>query len=113
MSLSKPKVQSSFFDAEYLVDHLFGPDSPYRLFRVKILPLLEKARPALERMYCATNGRPAIDPVLLAGVTLLEFMEDLPDRQAAQRLRESLGWKFALRLEVGDKGFDASSLGAW
>ena len=27
--------------------------------------------------------------------------------------RESLGWKFALRLEVGDKGFDASSLGAW
>ena len=95
---------------EWLAGALFPAGSPYRVFREKVLPALAKARPTLAGLYCAGNGRPAIEPVLLTGVTLLQFMEKLPDRQASEAVRLHLGWKLALGLEVGYAGFDASSL---
>ena len=110
MSLSEPDVHLSFFDASYQADHLFEAGSPYRLFREKILPLLEKARPALEGMYCATNGRPPVPPGVMAGVLLLQYIENLPDRMAAEQVRLHLGWKYALKLKVNDKGFHATGL---
>ena len=58
----------------------------------------------------ADNGRPAIDPVLVAGVTLLQFMEKAPDRQAVERLRLHLGWKHALGLAVDYAGFHPTTL---
>jgi len=61
-------------------------------------------------MYCATNGRPAVDPVLVAGVTLLQFMEKAPDREALQQLRFHLGWKEALALAVDERGFHPTTL---
>jgi transposase len=110
MSLSEPDVHLSFFDASYQADHLFEAGSPYRLFREKILPLLEKARPALEGMYCATNGRPPIPPVVMAGVLLWQYIENVPDRMAAEQVRLHLGWKYALKLKVNDAGFNACAL---
>ena len=110
MSLPKPKSQSSFFDVDFLADGLFAPDDPYRLFRKKIGPALRRARAALEGLYCAGNGRPGIDPAVLAGVSLLQFMEKVPDRQAARQARLHLGWKYALDLEVDWESFDASTL---
>jgi len=110
MSLFKPDVHLSFFDASYQADHLFEAGSPYRLFREKVLPLLEKARPTLEGMYCATNGRPPTPPVLMAGVLLLQYIENVPDRVAAEQARLHLGWKYALKLKVNDAGFHATGL---
>ena len=71
---------------------------------------MEAQRDQLGAMYCATNGRPALDPVLVAGVTLLQFMEKAPDRQAMERLRMHLGWKHALGLAVDDAGFHPTTL---
>jgi hypothetical protein len=75
-----------------------------------VLPALEQERAALCALYCEANGRPGIEPVVMAGVTLLQFMEKLPDRQAAEAIRVNLGWKHALDLEVGYEGFHHTSL---
>jgi transposase len=56
------------------------------------------------------RGQPALSPWRLAVVTLLQYVEDLTDRQAAEAVRERLDWKYLLGLELSDPGFDASVL---
>jgi transposase len=46
----------------------------------------------------------------LALVTVLQFAENLPDRQAAEAVRSRIDWKYLLGLELTDSGFDASVL---
>ncbi len=110
MTLSARDPQRSFFDVSFLAENLFDERSPYELFRRKIRPALEAQRAPLEAMYCAGNGRPPVDPVLVAGVTRLQFMEKAPDRQAVERLRMHLGWKQALGLAVDYAGFHPTTL---
>ncbi len=110
MTLSPRDLQKSFFDVSFLAENLFDGTDPYSLFRREILPALEARREELGAMYCADNGRPPIDPVLIAGVTLLQFMEKAPDRQAVQHVRFHLGWKQALGLPVDYAGFHPTSL---
>ena len=57
-----------------------------------------------------TRGQPAKAPWRLALVTIFQFAEDLPDRQAADAVRGRIDWKYALSLELTDPGFDASVL---
>lgn len=56
------------------------------------------------------NGRPVEAPWRLALITLMQFVEELPDRQAADAVRGRIYWKYALGLELTDEGFDASVL---
>jgi hypothetical protein len=78
--------QQSFYHTGFVCSELFGASDRYRLFREKILPQLLTLRGPLEALYCENNGRPAIDPVLLCGVTLLQFMEKASDRRAAEHV---------------------------
>jgi transposase len=64
----------------------------------------------LAMMYCLDNGRPSLPPSLMSGVTLLQFHDDVSDREAVQRLLYDLRWKVALNLPLDYPGFDASSL---
>lgn len=73
--------QRSFYHTSFVCGELFGAADRYRLFREKILSQLLTLRAQLETLYCENNGRPAIDPVLLCGVTLLQFMEKVSDRR--------------------------------
>lgn len=57
------------------------------------MPRLFELRAKLSSLYCEDNGRPATDPVVLAAVTLLQFMEKVPDRVAAEHVVFHLGWK--------------------
>src|ERR671930_1860672 len=57
-----------------------------------------------------THGRPACPPWRLALVTILQFAEALSDRQAANAVRSRIDWKYVLRLELTDPGFDGSVL---
>jgi transposase len=57
-----------------------------------------------------TRGQPAEAPGCLALVTVLQFAENLSDRQAADAVRGRLDWKYLLGLELEDSGFDASVL---
>jgi transposase len=58
----------------------------------------------------AARGRPAWSPARLALVLVLQFVEGLTDRQAADAVRGRLDWKYALGLDLPDPGFDASVL---
>jgi transposase len=55
-------------------------------------------------------GQPGLPPWRLALVTLLQFRENLPDRQAAEAVRARIDWKYLLGLELTDPGFDYSVL---
>src|SRR5260370_65972 len=56
------------------------------------------------------RGRPGISPGQLMMASVLQFSENLTDRQAAEAVRDRMTWKYALGLELGDPGFDASVL---
>lgn len=56
------------------------------------------------------RGQPAEAPWRLALVTVLQFVEGLSDRQAADAVRKRIDWKYALRLPLEDLGFDFSIL---
>src|SRR5579859_7329606 len=56
------------------------------------------------------EGQPAEAPWRLALVTVMQFVENLPDRQAADSIRGRIDWKYALGLELTDAGIDASVL---
>jgi transposase len=53
-------------------------------------------------------GQSAIHPGLLAIAMLLQHAEGLSDRQASERMQDSLMWKYALRLDVDEPGWDPS-----
>jgi transposase len=80
--------------------------------------LAMRARDALGALFAdeqfaelfAARGRPAWSPARLALVLVLQFVEGLTDRQAADAVRARLDWKYALGLELTDTGFDASVL---
>src|SRR3954447_22310657 len=55
-------------------------------------------------------GQPGLPPWRLALVTILQFRENLPDRQAAEAVRARIDWKYLLGLELADPGFDHSVL---
>jgi transposase len=52
------------------------------------------------------RGQPGLPPWRLALVTLLQFRENLPDRQSAEVVRARIDWKYPLGLELTDPGFD-------
>jgi transposase len=56
------------------------------------------------------RGQPALPPWKLALVTVMQFAEDLSDRQAADAVRSRIDWKYALGLELDDPGFHFSAL---
>jgi transposase len=56
------------------------------------------------------RGRPGISPGQLMMASVLQFSENLTDRQAAEAVRDRMTWKYALGLELADPGFDASVL---
>jgi hypothetical protein len=86
MGLPEIDNQLSIFDAGIMFPRLVETKGAerFRFFAERIGPELRKRRPELEGMYNAGNGRPAEEPVRMLGIIILQFMERLPDRQAAK-----------------------------
>src|SRR5881392_1534540 len=55
-------------------------------------------------------GSPGLPPWRLALVTIMQFRENLADRQAAEAVRARIDWKYLLGLDLTDPGFDFSVL---
>ncbi len=110
MSLPVFSGQAELFSTAGLSASLFAPADRYRLFAKLVYPKLVSARGILENCYCADNGRVALEPVLMLGVSLLQELEGMPDRQAVEMMRYHAGWNFALNRQVGDEVFHSTSL---
>ena len=86
---------------------LLGEKDPYRLIGDQ---LFEKGQAEEFADLYSSEGKPGYWPVILAFVSVFQFMERLADRQTAQALRMRLDWKYALHLPMQDAGFDFSVL---
>lgn len=58
----------------------------------------------------AAEGQGVVAPGLVALVCVLQSMESLTDREAADAVRTRMDWKYALGLELTDPGFAFSVL---
>jgi len=79
----------------------------YMLLRDKLGPLFSDGEFA---ELFSWQGQTGISPGLLAMVTVMQYMEGLTDRQAAEAVRGRIDWKYALGLALTDAGFDHSIL---
>lgn len=79
-------------------------------FAKTVYPRLAQYRPRLEPLYCAHEGRPALEPIRLLAVVVLQFVERLPDRQAAEAMQYDLRWRLALQLRADEAACDPSLL---
>jgi transposase len=111
MSLPKFDTQGSLFESlGSLAAQLFSDQDRYKLFATKIWPLIAKSREELAVCYVLDNGRPGVEPVILLGVLIFQFLERVPDRQAAELVKYHLGWKLALNLDLNFKGIHHTTL---
>ena len=110
MSLPVFDPQTHLFGLQARSSEVFTETDRYRLFAQKIYPLLVASRPKLGACYCLTNGRPGVEPVLLLGVSVLQFLERVPDRQAVELVKYHIGWKHALAQELEGEVFDPTVL---
>ncbi len=110
MSLPTYSSQGSLFSTASLSSALFPKSDRYRLFALLIFPRIIAARTQLESAYCAGTGRTAIEPVILLGVCLLQYLDGVPDRQAIEMLRYHAGWNFALNRQLGEQLFHPTTL---
>lgn len=105
--LGRRNRQRSLFDSQVLV-HRVPEDSFYgRMGAVSDVLFCDDD---LAEMYCADNGRPSLPPSLMCGITILQFHDDVSDREAVDRTLYDLRWKVALDLPLDFEGLDASSL---
>lgn len=81
--------------------------NPYRVIGDHLADILEDE--LFGDMYEST-GRNAVSPSLLAMVTIFQFQEKLPDREAAEMVAMRLDWKYALKVPLDHPGFDFSIL---
>jgi transposase len=110
MSLPEFSTQAELFSTAGLSASLFAQTDRYRLFARLVYPCLASARVTLEKCYCPENGRVALEPVLMLGTSILQYLDGVPDRQAVEMLRYHAGWNFALNRQLGDEVFHPSSL---
>jgi transposase len=86
---------------------LLPKESPYRLVGDQLFGTMHEQEFA--DLY-PSEGQPGLSPVILALVTVFQFIEKLPDRQAAEAVRMRLDWKYALHLPLEYEGFHYSVL---
>ena len=110
MSLPSFSTQGSLFSLSSVSSSLFPQTDRYRLFATLVFPRIVAARVQVEAAYSKGSGRTAIEPVVLLGVCLLQYLEGVPDRQAIDMLRYHAGWNFALNRQLGDPLFHPTTL---
>lgn len=94
-------------DTAAIGQRLMSQDNAYRVIGDHLAEILQDQQFA--DMYEDT-GREAVWPALLAMVTIFQFQEKVPDREAADMAVMRLDWKYALRLPLSYAGFHYSVL---
>lgn len=94
-------------DTKSCGEQLLPADNPYRLVGEHVTEILSLAD---FRALYSQIGRGALCPIILALVTVFQFLERIPDRAAAQWAVLRLDWKYALHVPLLWPGFHFSSL---
>jgi transposase len=94
-------------DTRQLAQTILKPTNHYRVIAEQAPDVITDDQ--LAQMYEPT-GRIAITPSVLALVTVFQFMECIPDRDAADLVVARIDWKYALHLPLAYTGFDHSDL---
>src|SRR4051812_40020699 len=107
MTLRRRDLREVPEDIAVIGERVLGEGDPYRVIGEQLADLVEDEQFA--GLYDG-RGRAAISPSVLALVTIFQFLEDLPDREASRQVVVRLDWKYALHLPLGYRGFDFSCL---
>ena len=98
-------------DAAALVGHLVPAGSVYAFLaehRHRLFP-----DELFADLFPSGRGRPSVPADVIATVMVLQSLEGLSDREAAQALRTDLRWKVAAGLALDDEGFHPTVLTLW
>jgi len=87
---------------------VYRKGNPYLTLRDELGVIYGDTRFA--HLFVSPNGRPAESPGNLALVTVVQYLENLSDRQAAEEVRGRIDLKYLLGLEIDDPGFDYTLL---
>ncbi len=107
MSLKPGAIQPVPEDTLRVAQAAFPKGNLYLALRDKLGPILDDED--FVGLF-PKDGQPGLPPWRLALVTILQFRENLSDRQAAEAVRARIDWKYLLGLELTDAGFDFSVL---
>jgi len=92
----------------------FDADDPacarFVLYAQCVRPVLEERSSELDVMYAPIMGRPELSPTLLVGITLLQIMEKIADREAVNLCRYDFRWRLALNITDDEIKINASTL---
>jgi hypothetical protein len=111
MGLPKFETQGSLFESlGSIAPQLFDNHDRYKLFALKIWPLLSGCREELAQCYDQGNRETWCGTGGAIGSIDFQFLERVPDRQAVEMVKYHLGWKLALNLSLNDRGFHSTTL---
>jgi hypothetical protein len=98
-------------DAAALVGHLVSAGTVYAFLaehRQRLFP-----DGLFADLFPSARGRPSVPADVVATVMVLQSLEGLSDREAAQALRTDIRWKVAAGLALDDGGFHPTVLTLW
>lgn len=107
MSMSPKAIPAIPEDTAKIARKVFRKGNPYLVMRDEMGTFFEDDQ--FQDLYPA-DGQPAFSPWRLALVCIMQFAENLSDRQASDAVRARIDWKYALSLALDDEGFDHSVL---
>ena len=107
MSLKPELVPPIPEETKRVAEAAFPKGSTYMRMRDKLGTFYQDEQFAL---LFPPQGQPAESPWRLALICVMQFAENLSDRQTADAVRARIDWKYALSLELTDSGFDFSVL---
>ncbi len=103
--------QGEFLDVNSVVGHLLAEGSVFAFLAAH----REQLFPAemFADLFPSGRGRPSIPPATMASVIVLQTLQGLSDREAADAVTFDLRWKAACGFVLGDKGVHPSTLTYW
>src|SRR2546429_8369858 len=107
MSIHPPVIEPVPDETARVAHAAFPKGHPYLTFRDALGTIFQDED--FSALFPAW-GQPGLPPWRLALVTIMQFRENLAERQAAEAVRARIDWKYLLSLELTEPGFDFSVL---
>ena len=103
--------QRDLLDVESVAGHLLPAGSVFRLLAEHRQRLFPAAM--FDDLFPSGRGRPSVPPDVIAAVIVLQTLQGLSDREAADAVTFDLRWKAACGVAVDAGSFHPSTLTYW